>query len=170
MATQTSSTERARSAAAGPLALVVGLTWTIIVVSCVRQKRRADDLIGRSVDISAVQIQQLNGSVTSHALVAITIGLAVTAVAAFVVAASGSRSAAAAFEVLDELRRGDRGGAGGGEPTRRTPTAPRVRPLIIPPRAPRSTPSAAPDPSPAPPPPPPPLLASPPPPPPAGEA
>lgn len=52
--------------------------WVWAAWSSVVQKQRADRLIRDAWDISAVQIQQLNGQVTAHAVMAIAVALAAT--------------------------------------------------------------------------------------------
>lgn len=52
--------------------------WVWAAWSSVVQKQRADRLIRDAWDISAVQIQQLNGQVTSHAIVAMVVAMAAT--------------------------------------------------------------------------------------------
>lgn len=59
-------------------ALVAFIAWGAAAASCISQKRNADKTIADSFDISAIQIQQLNGSVTSHTLVAIVIAMALS--------------------------------------------------------------------------------------------
>lgn len=54
------------------------LTWGVVVTSCLVQKHNVDRTIRESFDISAIQIQQLNGSATLHVIVAIAIGVAGT--------------------------------------------------------------------------------------------
>lgn len=46
--------------------------WVGAAVSTIQQKMNADKAF-RQFDVSAIQIQQLNGSVTSHALVMLTV-------------------------------------------------------------------------------------------------
>ena len=55
------------------LAAWIAAGWTSLAV-----KLGADHAIAGSYDISAIQIQQLNGSVTSHVLVALVLALAAT--------------------------------------------------------------------------------------------
>jgi hypothetical protein len=52
--------------------------WVAVAISTVEQKMNAVTEIRDSFDISAVQIQQLNGTVASHALAALLIGRAAT--------------------------------------------------------------------------------------------
>lgn len=58
-------------------AIIASLGWIGVVISSIIQKTDVDEQI-RKFDPSAVQIQQLNGSATTHILVAITIGIALT--------------------------------------------------------------------------------------------
>lgn len=69
--------QRGRTAAivCGVLAVVV---WAAMAASCIVEKVRVDDRIANSFDISAIQIQQLNGSLAAHVLVAAVIGMACT--------------------------------------------------------------------------------------------
>lgn len=59
---------------------MVFLSWLAAAGTSVNQKMKTDRMIRDSFDISAIQIQQLNGSVTSHVLVALTCALAVSMV------------------------------------------------------------------------------------------
>lgn len=52
--------------------------WAGAAISTVVQKMNADKTIRNATDISAVQIQQLNGSVTAHALAALLLAGAAT--------------------------------------------------------------------------------------------
>lgn len=99
--------DRARAVSMVPAAFVVTATWIVVAVSCVVQKRRVDDSMpsfGSDLEQSAIYLQQLNGSATSHMLAAIAIGLGVTAIAGFWAATAASRSAVAGFQVVAELR------------------------------------------------------------------
>jgi hypothetical protein len=59
-------------------ALVALGAWIAAAATTVTQKMNADDQIRKSFDVSAVQIQQLNGSVTSHALMWLLIACTAT--------------------------------------------------------------------------------------------
>jgi hypothetical protein len=58
------------------LLAIVG--WSYAAISSIVQKTNADSRISDAFDISAVQIQQLNGSVTSHILMAVAVAGACT--------------------------------------------------------------------------------------------
>ena len=132
MTDSSSASSSTPTSAAIPAGIITAITWAGVAISCVLQKTHADSLIADSFDISAVQIQQLNGSVTSHVLVAIAVGLAVSVVCAFWVAGSHGRIQA---ETLAALRA--QGSAVPVVPSDRSasgaPMAPPVRPLVVPP-------------------------------------
>ena len=58
-------------------AFVALVAWTAAGWSSLAVKLSADKLI-RDHDVSAIQVQQLNGSVTAHALVALVLALGAT--------------------------------------------------------------------------------------------
>lgn len=71
-------TEQQGNAAVWITGILALFAWAIAAWSCVDQKRTVDKQIASVLDISAVQIQQLNGSLTAHILVALAIALALT--------------------------------------------------------------------------------------------
>lgn len=68
------------------LAALTLAAWAFAVISVVQQKMAADSMIADDFDISAVQIQQINGSVTAHALMVMVIAVALTVPLLLVVA------------------------------------------------------------------------------------
>ena len=72
-------------------------TWVGAAISTYVQKSNVDKQIKDTFDISAVQIQQLNGSATAHALLwlliacAATVPLLIVAVSAIVSGAEGDK-------------------------------------------------------------------------------
>ena len=70
-----SSTSTTGVTVTGIVALVV---WAWAAISTIVQKTRADKLIRDSWDVSAVQIQELNGQVTAHAVLALVVATAAT--------------------------------------------------------------------------------------------
>lgn len=80
------------SIAAGPLLLgLISLgVWAYAAISTLHQKLEADKLLRDAYDASAVQIQQINGQVTAHAIAMVVLGFA--AMAPFLVAALTPRT------------------------------------------------------------------------------
>ena len=58
--------------------IIAMLAWLVAGVGSIVQKHAADVRIRESYDISAIQIQQLNGSVTAHVLVALVVAMGLT--------------------------------------------------------------------------------------------
>ena len=58
--------------------IIAMLAWLVAGVGSIVQKHAADARIRESFDISAIQIQQLNGSVTAHVLVALVVAMGLT--------------------------------------------------------------------------------------------
>ena len=54
------------------------ISWFAAAVSCVVEKMDVDRTIADSYSISAIQIQQLNGSLTNHMLLALALATALT--------------------------------------------------------------------------------------------
>ena len=62
-----------------PFTVILALAaWTVAGWTSVAQKMSVDRIIKDSYDISAVQIQQLNGSLTAHVLVAMILAFGAT--------------------------------------------------------------------------------------------
>jgi hypothetical protein len=57
---------------------IAGIAWVIAVWSSLTVKVSADRVIRDNFDASAIQIQQMNGAVTSHALLALVLAMAAT--------------------------------------------------------------------------------------------
>jgi hypothetical protein len=93
-----------RNGAFGLCAFLALAVWIAAAVSTLIQKLNVDKTIRNSIDISAIQIQQVNGSATTHALAALliacaaTIPLLIVAVSALVSAAEKNDEPAPAVE------------------------------------------------------------------------
>lgn len=68
----------ARKSALIVWSVIAFAVWAGAAISTVVQKMNADKTIRNATDISAIQIQQLNGSVTAHALAGLLLAGAAT--------------------------------------------------------------------------------------------